>query len=92
MIQTLLDAAFHLSEVHHHTILVQLLRSAVNGDHPVMAVKLRALALIVDCQPVAGRDLNSLLYIVHISVLNNEIATQPFRQHVAKLLGFLMFL
>jgi len=54
MVQPTLDVAFNLGEVDHHTILIQLFSTTVEGDDPVVTVQLRALALVVQHKMMAG--------------------------------------
>ena len=68
VVEAALDA-FHLSEIYHHPVLIQFFRAAIDGDYPVVAVQLCALALVIYRQPMAGGDLHGLLYVVHFSLM-----------------------
>ena len=43
-----------MAEVGYHTIGVQLFRTAVYGDNPVVSVQMRAFAFVRKFQPVSG--------------------------------------
>ena len=52
-----MNQTLDFSKVAHHAVVVQLLGATVHVDLPVVAMKVLALALIVEVELVAGGDL-----------------------------------
>ena len=65
VVESVDDLALDLGEVHHHTVMVQLLGLAIDSDLPVVTMQLGALAGVVQLQLVGTRDFNMFLYVVH---------------------------
>ena len=78
MVDDALDALFDFSKIHDHSILVEFLRTAVDGDAPVVAVRLGALAVIVEHQVVGCRYLYVLFNVIH-DIVDDFIVCILFR-------------
>jgi hypothetical protein len=48
------NQTLYLGEIHHHTILVEFFRTTVNGDQPIVSMKLLALAFVGKVQLMTG--------------------------------------
>ena len=65
VIEFIRHTVLDVSKVHYHAIMVQLFCLAVNGYLPIVAVHLRALAGVVQLQPMRPGHLESLLNVIH---------------------------
>jgi hypothetical protein len=65
VVESVDDLALDLGEVHHHTVMVQLLGLAIDSDLPVVTMQLGALARVIQFQSVSARDFYMFLYVVH---------------------------
>jgi hypothetical protein len=54
MVERTMDFLFDFGEIADHTIGVQLLRTAINHDYPVMTVDIRAFTFIRELQTMGA--------------------------------------
>ena len=55
MVKEIEHRALYIGEIYHHTVRVQLLGAAVDGNNPVVAMNRCTLALVVEFKTVCGR-------------------------------------
>ena len=70
MVDLAVDKLFDQGEVAHHTIAVKLFGTAIHVDLPVVAMKVLALALIVEVELVASRYFKGFSYVIHIQLVS----------------------
>ena len=54
MVEFVFYHTFYVAEVGYHTVGVQLFRTAVYCDNPVVSVQMRAFAFVRKFQPMSG--------------------------------------
>ena len=70
MIDLAMDKLFDQGEVAHHAIAVEMFGTAIHVDLPVVAMKVFALALIVEVELVASRYFKGFSYVIHIQLVS----------------------
>ena len=65
VVESVDDLALDLGEVHHHTVMVQLLGLAIDSDLPVVTMQLGAFAGVIQFQTMGPGDFNMLGYVIH---------------------------
>ena len=65
MIQTPHHSLFDMGKVHHHSICIQHLRTAINCNNPIVTMQILAFTSIRKIQAVRSRYFHSLNYCIH---------------------------
>ena len=67
MVKLVGDAALDFGEIDHHAVAIQLAGLAIDGDLPIVAVQLRALARVIQFETMRPGDFYMLGYVIHFS-------------------------
>lgn len=65
VVEGVVDFLLDMLEVAHHAVGVELTGGAIDGDDPVVPVRVGALALIRKVEPVRTGDFHAFYDVVH---------------------------
>ena len=65
MIQFGFDRLLDVAEINDHSLCVQLLGTALDGNYPIVSMQMLTFTAVGEAKPVGGRDLHSFNDGVH---------------------------